>query len=137
MEFIEANYMWIMIVIIVFTITLIGYIADKSNLIRPNKKKKDNKNKEDLFDKINSSKLDKFDELLNADPDDVEDDSEIKKFDPEADDIKEEYSDLVFIELVHLNGYTSDNQYIYMSDYNNVQFIPDVPNISKVEISFV
>ena len=25
------------------------------------------------------------DELLNADPDDVEDDSEIKKFDPEAD----------------------------------------------------
>ena len=60
MEFIEANYMWIMIVIIVFTITLIGYIADKSNLIRPNKKKKDNKNKEDLFDKINSSKLDKF-----------------------------------------------------------------------------
>ena len=45
MEFIEANYMWIMIVIIVFTITLIGYIADKSNLIRPNKKKKDNKNR--------------------------------------------------------------------------------------------
>ena len=43
MEFIEANYMWIMIVIIVFTITLIGYIADKSNLIRSNKKKKDNK----------------------------------------------------------------------------------------------
>ena len=57
MEFIEANYMWIMIVIIVFTITLIGYIADKSNLIRPNKKKKDNKNKEDLFDKINSESL--------------------------------------------------------------------------------
>ena len=66
MEFIEANYMWIMIVIIVFTITLIGYIADKSNLIRPNKKKKDNKNKEDLFDKINSSKLDKFESLITA-----------------------------------------------------------------------
>ena len=98
MEFIEANYMWIMIVIIVFTITLIGYIADKSNLIRPNKKKKDNKNKEDLFDKINSSKLDKFDELLNADPDDVEDDSEIKKFDPEADDIKEEVTNENIVE---------------------------------------
>ena len=50
MEFIEANYMWIMIVIIVFTITLIGYIADKSNLIRPNKKKKDNK--KEIFRKI-------------------------------------------------------------------------------------
>ena len=40
----------------------------------------------------------KFDELLNADPDDVEDDSEIKKFDPEADDIKEEVTNENIVE---------------------------------------
>lgn len=54
-----------------------------------------------------------------------------------ADAIKAEYADLVFIELVHINNYKTDNQYIYMVDYDNVQFIPEVPNISEIEVTFV
>ena len=39
MEFLEANYMWIMIIIVILVMTLIGYIADKSNLLKNNDKK--------------------------------------------------------------------------------------------------
>lgn len=35
------------------------------------------------------------------------------------------------MELKSVNGITNDNQYIYMKDYDNVLFIPEVANIAK------
>ena len=45
--------------------------------------------------------------------------------------IKSTYSDIEFMELKSVNGITNDNQYIYMKDYDNVLFIPEVANIAK------
>lgn len=62
---------------------------------------------------------------------------EVFHFSELSDAMKEEYPDLVFLELVHINNYHTDNQYVYMTDYNNVQFIPEVPNISEIDVTFV
>lgn len=42
-----------------------------------------------------------------------------------------QYPDIELIELKSVNGFTSDNQYIYMKDYDSVLFIPEIANIDK------
>lgn len=44
---------------------------------------------------------------------------------------KETYTDIEFMELKSVNGFTTDNQYIYMKDYDSVLFIPEVASIAK------
>ena len=48
-----------------------------------------------------------------------------------AESTKEEYSDIEFMEAKSINGFASDNQYIYMKDYDSILFIPEVANIAK------
>ena len=48
-----------------------------------------------------------------------------------VDAIKTEYTEISFIELASVNGIENDNQYIYMEDYDNIQFIPEIPNIAR------
>ena len=45
--------------------------------------------------------------------------------------IKSNYSDVKFVELLDMNGFTSDNQKIYMTTTTNAKYISEVVNISR------
>lgn len=69
LSFIEENYIWILIVIVVILMTAIGYIADKTNFISKNKKdkKKNNEQDEKLYTKKDIEEILKQKEIMDND----------------------------------------------------------------------
>lgn len=67
--FIEENYIWILIIIVVILMTAIGYIADKTNFISKNKKdkKKSDEQEEKLYTKKDIEEILKQKEIMDND----------------------------------------------------------------------
>lgn len=69
LDFIEQNYIWILVIIVVILMTAIGYIADKTNFISKNKKdkKKNNNQEEKLYTRKDIEEILKQKEIMDND----------------------------------------------------------------------